>query len=229
MQSLIPMNGISEMIDFLSELRNNNNREWFLLHKKDYEDIRDNCFSEINILISEICKFDSSLSGLDAKDCVFRIYRDLRFSKDKSPYKTHFGIVLARGGHKCKTVAAYLHIEPGNCGLYGGAWMPDRNFLKALRMDISDNIEEFIGIVEEKSFLREFGKLQGEALKKIPAGFNEDCPGLDYVKMKQFLAIRPLHDKFFSNAGWEKELANSIKKLHPFLQFLNYIYDNLHT
>ena len=223
------MTGISEMIEFLSELRKNNDREWFTLHKQDYEAIRNKCFSEINVLISEICKFESSLSGLDAKDCVFRIYRDLRFSKDKSPYKTHFGIVLARGGRKCKTVAAYLHIEPGQCGLYGGVWMPDRDFLRALRQDITDNFEEFSAIVEERGFLDEFGKVQGETLKKVPAGFQEDCPGLEYVKMKQFLAIKPLKDNFFLSSDWQKNLVKSIKNLQPFLQFLNYTYDNLHT
>lgn len=223
------MTGISEMIEFLSELRNNNDREWFALHKQDYEAIRNKCFFEINVLISEICKFDSSLSGLDAKDCVFRIYRDLRFSKDKSPYKTHFGIVLARGGRKCKTVAVYLHIEPGQCGLYGGVWMPDRYFLKALRQDISDNFEEFSAIVGERGFLDEFGKVQGETLKKVPAGFREDCPGLEYVKMKQFLAIKPLKDNFFLSSDWQKNLVKYIKNMQPFLQFLNCTYDNLHT
>ena len=223
------MTGISEMIAFLSELRVNNDREWFTLHKKDYEAIRNKCFSEINILIAEICKFDSSLSGVEAKDCAFRIYRDVRFSKDKSPYKTSFGIVLARGGHKCKTAAAYLHIEQGNCGLYGGEWMPECDYLRALRQDISDNFEEFSSIVDDPKFVKEFGHLQGETLKKIPAGFNADSPGLEYVKMKQFLAVKPLKDNFFSNTEWQTNLVKSIKNLQPFLQFLNYTHDNLHV
>ena len=131
----IPMTGISRMLKFITELRDNNNREWFAAVKPEYEKIRNECYDEIDKLIALISPFDENLIGVEAKDCVYRIYRDIRFSADKSPFKTHFGIVLGKGGRKCWDAAYYLHIEPGECALYGGVWFPEQPVLTRLRHD----------------------------------------------------------------------------------------------
>ena len=120
------MTGISKMLAFIAELRDNNNREWFAAVKPEYEAIRKECYGEIDKLINLISAFDDRLVGVEAKECVYRIYRDIRFSADKSPFKTHFGIVLGKGGRKCWDAAYYLHIEPGGwgCGFRSSRCLP---------------------------------------------------------------------------------------------------------
>lgn len=103
------------MLDFLTALKVNNDRQWFGVHKEEYNDIRRQCLEEVGVLIAEIERFDPHLAGVAPEQCVYRIYRDIRFSVDKSPYKTHFGVVLGHGGKKCKEAAYYLHIDPDGC------------------------------------------------------------------------------------------------------------------
>ena len=223
----IPMTGISRMLEFITELRDNNNREWFAAVKPEYEKIRNECYDEIDKLIALISPFDENLIGVEAKDCVYRIYRDIRFSADKSPFKTHFGIVLGKGGRKCWDAAYYLRIEPGECALYGGVWFPEQPVLTRLRHDIYDNIEEFMAILEKPDFKAKFKGLTGDSLKSMPKGFPKDCPYGDIIKMKEFLVMEHFPDKYFSNKKWQESIASDIKLMKPFIDFLNYTFEEL--
>ena len=124
------MTGISRMLDFLTALKVNNDRQWFGVHKEEYNDIRRQCLEEVGVLIAEIERFDPHLAGVAPEQCVYRIYRDIRFSADKSPYKTHFGVVLGHGGKKCKEAAYYLHIDPDGCAFFSGVWFPRPEIFK---------------------------------------------------------------------------------------------------
>ena len=142
------MNCNTEILQFLDELSRNNNRQWFNANKERYEYLRKAWLHNIQQLIEQMNAYDPSLQGLDARDCVYRIYRDIRFSPNKLPYKTHFGAVIGRGGRKCLLSSYYIHLEPGNkSGIYGGIWCPEPNVLKALRHAIDDNSDEFLEII----------------------------------------------------------------------------------
>ena len=134
----------AEIIQFLTELRQNNNREWFQANKSRYDSLRKGFIDEVQQLIDRIALFDPEIAGLEAKDCLFRIYRDIRFSPDKTPYKIHFAAYMAScGGRGSERAGYYIHLEPGGCLLSGGVWCPPPALLKALRKDIYENIEDY--------------------------------------------------------------------------------------
>ena len=175
------------MLDFLTALRVNNDRQWFGVHKEEYNDIRRQCLEEVGVLIAEIERFDPHLAGVAPEQCVYRIYRDIRFSADKSPYKTHFGVVLGHGGKKCKEAAYYLHIDPDGCAFFSGVWFPEMPVLRFLRRNIYDNLDEFLEIIDSPAFKSEYPGLIGESLKTLPKGYPKDCPRPEIFKMKEFL------------------------------------------
>ena len=147
---------------FLGELRKNNNREWFQANRKWYEQCRSEFEFFVTLLINEIGKFDRSIGALKASDCLFRIYRDIRFSPDKTPYKTNFGAYIAKGGRKSEFAGYYFHIEPGNCMLAGGIYMPSKEILKAIREEIYHNTEDFLAIIHNKDFQKVFLEISGD-------------------------------------------------------------------
>ena len=223
------MTGISRMLKFLAELRDNNNREWFAAVKPEYELIRKECYKEIDKLINLISAFDERLVGVEARECVYRIYRDILFSADKSPYKTYFGIVLGKGGRKCWDAAYYLHIEPGGCALYGGVWFPEQPVLTRLRHDIDDNIDEFLEILDNPLLKAKFGGLTGDSLKTMPKGFPKDCPHGDIIKMKEYLLMESFPDSYFDREDWQDGIASGVKLLKPFIDFLNYTFEEMRS
>lgn len=135
---------MKNVIEFLSGLKANNNREWFQANKNQYEESREKILFITELLINEIRKFDKDIPAMDPKDCLFRIYRDVRFSHDKQPYKTHFGSYIARGGRKSTRAGYYFHIDPDASFLGGGIYMPESNVIKALRNAIYEQPEVFI-------------------------------------------------------------------------------------
>ena len=142
------------IFDFLRKLRDNNDREWFNAHKPEYLELKDRFEKWVSELIERTADFDEEVRGLAAKDCVYRIYRDTRFSPDKTPYKTHFGAYIASpGGRNSNRAGYYVHLEPDGSLLGGGLYCPDPALLKRLRQDIYDNIEEFTSILQEKAFV----------------------------------------------------------------------------
>ena len=142
-----------QILSFLRALSANNYREWFQAHKEEYDRLRQAFTDEVQQLINRIALFDPEVAGLEAKNCLYRIYRDIRFSPDKTPYKNHFAAYIALGGRGSLRGGYYLHIEPERCMLSGGVWCPAPPLLKQLRRDIYDHIEEFTEILENPATL----------------------------------------------------------------------------
>lgn len=211
-----------QILDFLKDLQKNNNRDWFQENKERYETMRKAYLNIVQQLIERIALFDPEIAGLEAKDCVFRIYRDVRFSPNKLPYKNHFGAYMAQGGRKSLKSGYYFHLEPGNSVLSGGLWMPEPKLLKMVRKDIYDQMDEFVGILEEPSFKAIYPKLEGDALKRNPEGYPASFPHEDIIRHKDFCVSAVKPDSFFSQKNWMDETVAAFEKLLPFNRFLNY-------
>ena len=211
---------MKQVFDFLTALERNNNREWFNAHRDAYESARDKVLVITEILISEVRKIDPEIPLMDPKDALFRIYRDIRFSPDKRPYKTHFGSFISKGGFKSNRAGYYFHVQPGECYLGGGIWMPPKDVLKALRTAIYDHPEEMRAILEEPGFKKYFTDFDGEKLKKAPAGFPADFPHIDLLRTKSYaVGINLPDEKFLGNQVLEVslEVFREVAKLNRFL------------
>lgn len=218
---------VSYLLGFLSELSENNNREWFAENKQKY-DICKNYFEQLSKeLILQIAAFDEDIKHVEVKDCVFRIYRDTRFSHDKTPYKTHFGVfIAAAGGRKSQRAGYYLHIDPAGCFVGSGVWCPPPPLLKTLRQCVYDNIDEFTEILEEKTFHQHFPKLyDNDALKTVPQGFPKDFSRAELLKVKHYLVEQPLNADMLNDDDFIKKVADIFKTAYPFNKFLNYTVD----
>lgn len=213
------------IFEFLRELSVNNDRVWFQANKGRYEALREMFIEEIQGLINRIVLFDPEITGLEAKDCLFRIYRDIRFSPNKQPYKTYMSAYISQGGRKSEHAGYYVHLEPDNCILSGGIWMPPSKLLKMLRQDIYDQIDEFTQILEDPSFKSIFPGLEGDMLSRMPAGFPADSPYGYILKHKDFSVMSYRPEKFFSQDNWIDQVAADFRKLLPFNRFLNYTVD----
>jgi uncharacterized protein (TIGR02453 family) len=213
----------TELFTFLKELGANNNRDWFQENKKRYEVLHKQFAGQVQQLIDRIATFDPEIAGLDAKSCIYRIYRDLRFSPDKTPYKTHFGAYMTGyGGRTSPYGGYYLHLEPDTPLLSGGVWCPPPPLLKKLRQDIYDNMDEFLEIIENKVFKETYPELEGEMLKRMPEGFPADSP-YDYIlKHKSFVVSSVKSESFFHTDDWMDQVIEDFRKLQPFNHFLNY-------
>ncbi|MFN8239603.1 MAG: DUF2461 domain-containing protein [Bacteroidales bacterium] len=209
-------------IEFLKKLQRNNNREWFAANKSTYYEAKENFEEFITAALAGIVKFDPVLKGLEANSCIFRINRDIRFSNDKSPYKTNFGAFIVRGGRKNgdKYAGYYLHVEPGSPMIAGGAYMPPREWLAAIREKIVAEPDEFLSILTEKKFKKFFGGLEGEKLKSAPKGFEKDHKMIEYLKHKDYLAINNLTDKQVLDPGFLNYYIESAQAMKPFNDFL---------
>lgn len=218
-----------DIINFLKELNENNNREWFAQNKSRYEKVKSK-FEEISrLLISEISVFDNDIKNVDVKDCVFRIYRDIRFSTDKTPYKTHFGVYIASaGGRKSQRGGYYLHLDPAGSFIAVGVWCPPPNILKALRQSVCDNIDELNEIRNETGFNTYFKTFfEEDKLKNVPAGFPRDFPDAELLKLKHYMVEYKLDDKILNASDFVLQLAQIARAGYPLNKFLNYTVDEV--
>ncbi len=216
------------IIEFLSELQQNNNREWFEAHKEKYQAALAQFTKFGDHLISSIAKIDSSVADMKAKDCIFRIYRDVRFSKNKEPYKDHFGAYFAPGGRKSKLAGYYIHIQPGGHSFVGGGiYAPGKEELAAIRQEIFYNLKEYLAIIEKKAFKAVFPEIYGEQLKTAPKGFEKDDPAIPYIRNKHFAVVHQVEDAFWANPGLEKSLMKIFTLQKPFNDFLNEAVKNI--
>jgi len=210
-----------DTLNFLSELERNNNRDWFNDYKHLYLKAKDNMETVVDQIISGVSDFDKSVERLEAKNCIFRIYKDTRFSKDKTPYKTNIGASLVEKGPKTLNHAGYyIHIEPGKSFLAGGVYMTEPKNLKAIREKISAEGEDFLKIINKKSF-RDNLELRGDKLVKVPQGFDKDNPMGDYLKFKQFTVFHSLSDEDVVNENFINRTVKIFKEIYPFNLFLN--------
>ena len=218
-----------DIINFLKELNENNNREWFAQNKSRYEKVKSK-FEEISrLLISEISVFDNDIKNVDVKDCVFRIYRDIRFSTDKTPYKTHFGVYIASaGGRKSQRGGYYLHLDPAGCFIAVGVWCPPPNILKALRQSVCDNIDELNEIRNETGFNTYFKTFfEEDKLKNVPAGFPRDFPDAELLKLKHYMVDHKLNDDILNAPNLVSRLGEIARAGYPLNKFLNYTVDEV--
>ena len=217
------------IIHFLNELKENNNREWFAEHKAWYNEVRLDFEQISTALVVEISKFDEEIKQVDIKDCIFRIYRDTRFSHDKTPYKTHFGVFIATaGGRKSQRAGYYIHLDPAGSFVASGVWCPDTNLLKALRQSVYDNIEEFNGIRNQQDFSKYFNTFfEEDKLKTVPRGFPKDFEFAELLKLKHYLVKYDLSPAFLQSDDFVSQLSEILKQAHPFNLFLNYTVDEV--
>jgi len=209
-------------LQFLTSLAQHNNREWFQANKADYDQAHQDVISFTGALIKELGKVDAGVkTDIDPKKCVMRIYRDVRFSKDKTPYKTNFGI--GRLTHnKTVEIGYYLQIEPGKSFIAGGYWMPQNEHLKAIRQEIDYNAAELTTIVDATEFKKLFGEFrEQEKLKTLPKGYEADNENISLLKLKSFIAYRDLTDQEIMKPDAAKKIAALCNKLQPLNVFLN--------
>lgn len=210
----------SSTLQFLRNLEKNNNRDWFNENKTLYQEAQQDVISFVEKLIEEMADFDEEMGKLEAKKSVFRIYRDTRFSKDKTPYKTNFGAGLGMGkGNKIS--GYYLHIEPGKSFLAGGVYKPEPSVLKTIRQEISAFGDEFKAILEQDEFRNYFRGLSVEdKLKKVPQGFEKDHKMAEYLKLKHFIVTHPISDEQLLSENAVKEFTKIFKAMKPLNDFL---------
>ena len=210
-------------LEFLSELAENNNRDWFMANKTRYEAARENVVEFTDGLIKLIHKIDPALSpDLEGKKCVMRIYRDIRFSKNKTPYKNNFGISLPTTGTKLGGAEYYLHIQPGKSFIAGGYWMPEANHLKAIRQEIDYNADDLKTAIDAPEFKKLFGEFRDqEKLKTVPGGYTAGDENIDLLKLKNFAAVHPISDADLQKKDVAVKIVKVFEQLYPLLTFLN--------
>jgi uncharacterized protein (TIGR02453 family) len=210
------------VLNFLTKLKNNNNKEWFDAHRSGYEEAREEFLVLVDDLLKGIRKFDARMSpDLSAKQCAFRIYRDVRFSKDKKPYKTNMGASMDPGGKKSLIAGYYIHIEPGASFIAGGVWQPEPPMLQSIRQEIDYNPEPLLKIIKSAGFKKHFKGLDEEdKLKTVPKGFSSDHQNIELLKNRHFLVSRKFSDKEIQEKTYVKEALQAYKAMYPFLEYL---------
>lgn len=213
-----------DSLQFLSDLKKNNNREWFLANKKRYDTYKDQYHQLIREFLDAMVPLDSSLKHLEVKDCAFRINRDIRFSKDKTPYKTHLAIWMSAGQKNTNLAGYYIHLEPGASFIAGGVYWPEAADLKKIRNEIAFFQDDLQKIVTSKKFKDEFGDLdrdESNMLKTSPKDFDKDHPAIEFLKLKCFTASEKIDDKMLADKDLVNKLANKLAALKPLNEFLN--------
>jgi uncharacterized protein (TIGR02453 family) len=211
-------------LKFLKGLKKNNDKSWFDKHRQEYEDARDDFERFIQQVIDRQSKSDEDLKNLVARKCLFRINRDIRFSKDKSPYKKNFAASMDRGGKKSGLAGYYFHLEPGESFLGAGIWQPEPSSVKKIRQEIDYHPEVLDVLLKSKKFKSFYpGLYTGEdvQLKKIPAGYEKDNPAAEYLRFKSWMVITAVTDNLLTSKNLLKFTLDAFKTAQPLVKFLN--------
>jgi len=213
-----------ETINFLASLKKNNSKEWFDANRKMYETAKQDFTVFVGEIITEFGKKDESIAHLQPKDCMFRINRDVRFSKDKSPYKSNMGASFSKGGKKSMLAGYYFHLEPGSSFMGGGIYMPDAEHTKKIRQEIDYSFEDFKKIIHNKKFVAQYGGLtinEEFSLTREPKGYEKDNPAIEYIKLKSWIATYPIPDEMLTDKALPAKVVAAFEALHPLMNFLN--------
>ena len=213
-----------DALQFIDDLAANNNTDWMHANKKRYENFKKDYHSIIASVLETMKPLDKTLDPLEVKNCTFRINRDIRFSKDKSPYKTNMGMWFSQNKFSKNSPGYYIHYEKGNSFVAGGVWCPEPEELKKIRKEIAFFHEDLEKIVSDKTFKKEFGTLtrdENNMLKKAPKDFEPDHPAIEFLKLKSFTASEKIDDKLFLDKNFNKIVAQKLMALKPLNDFLS--------
>lgn len=208
-------------LEFLSALAQNNHKDWMDANKKWYLDTRVRLLEDVEILLKEMTEIEPELSAFKPKDCVFRQNRDIRFSANKDPYKTNFGVYFSPEGKKSPGPGYYLQIQPGNSFLAGGIWMPEADTLKKIRKEIDYSGAELERIENDPEFKKLFKGIEGEKLKTSPRDYESDHPYIEYLKLKSFTVSHPISDKAVESGAFLTFAVDGFRRMKPFINFLS--------
>ncbi len=208
-----------ESLDFLKALAKNNDRDWFNERKDKYIIAHENLIAFADVLLNEMNKHDK-IETISGKKSLHRIYRDVRFSKDKTPYNSHWGGSFKRATKQLRG-GYYYHIEPGNTFLAGGFWGPESDDLKRIRQDIEYNYKDWRKLFADKVLGKTFGKLMGEQISSAPRGYAKDHPAIDLLRYKQFILKYKFTDKEVISPDFAYKVNDVFKKMRPFLNHMS--------
>lgn len=211
-------------LEFLAELKDNNNRDWFLDNKPRYLDAKSNYEAFVKEILDNIIEIDPIMKGLEVGSCTYRINRDIRFTNDKSPYKSHLGAFMVRGGKQNgdRYAGYYFHVEPGNNSMFaGGAYMPPAPWLATIRERIDEEGDKLVKIINDPEFKAFFGVIEGEKLKSAPKGYGRDHPHIELLKLKSYMAVKMIPDKVVTSAKCHDIVVEAARLTKPLNDFLN--------
>jgi uncharacterized protein (TIGR02453 family) len=213
-----------DTLPFLTALKQNNNREWFQEHKQEYVKIRKNFEEFAGSLLENLKSFDVSLQSIEIKQCLFRIYRDVRFSPNKEPYKTHFGVYFAKNGGKNSDLAGYyFHLDPDESFFGGGIYMPIPEYLKSVRKEIFYQIDEFKTIINTPSFTKYYNGIEEiEKLKNPPTDFPKDFPDIELLKNKHYFSSHYFNPQEVLKEDFMNYITDGLKAVKPLVDFINF-------
>ena len=213
----------SSTLKFLKDLNKNNNKQWFDKHRDQYELAKENILVLAVGLIKAIAAFDPPIGQLQPKDCTFRINRDVRFSKDKAPYKSNMACYFNKAGKKGNGAGYYIHIQPGQSFAAGGIWMPGGAELASIRQEIDYDFNDWKKIIGNARFKKQFPKgfADNEMLTRPPKGYDENNPAIDFIKMKSFVIRKSFSDAEVQSKSFAKDAAKIFQHISPLVEFIN--------
>ena len=222
---------LTKSLSFLTLLKENNYKEWFHENKPMYDEAKKEFETFVALLIKEVKLIDKEVGYPEPKDCIFRIFRDIRFSNDKTPYKSNFGAYVAKGGsRKSEFGGYYFHLEPNNTILAGGIWLPQPDILKAVREEIYHNTDEFIAILSDKEFKKHLGIINQEyMLKTSPKDYPKDWPHIELLKHKSFTVSKALPHNIMESNKLLDEVRTVFKAIKPLNTFFNKVIEDLRS
>jgi uncharacterized protein (TIGR02453 family) len=212
---------MDKVLQFLQELKENNNREWFNANKKRYNESKEKILFLTDVFINEIGKFDPTVRGVSPKECIFRIFRDVRFSKDKQPYKTNFGSFIAKGGRKSMHPGYYFHIEPKQSFIGGGMYMPPAEPLRAIRNHLAEHGSDFKAIIYKDAFKDTFPEMYDHRLKTAPKGFPKEHEFIELLRYKSFVFSYPVSNNKITNDSFINDAILAFEQLSKANLFLS--------
>lgn len=217
---------MQHIYDFLNQIAEHNDREWFHAHQEAYKAARKSFEAYVAEMILRIASFDASVAYQTPKSCIYRFARDTRFSADKSPYKRHFGAFVCSQGRKSYRGGYYLHLQPGGSLIAGGSWCPPAPLLKHIRETIVEDTDRFRDIVEAKEFKALFPVVGEDPVKTLPKGLPKEFPYPKYLRPRLYTVMAPIPDSFVSEPDSQDRLEEMFRILHPFNEFLNDVFDD---
>lgn len=212
-----------QIFDFLIEIKFNNNRNWFKENNESYQNAKSNFEEFINLLLPKIKEIDKSIEVNSAKECTYRIFKDVRFSNNKEPYKTNFGAVIAKGGKKSQNAGFYIHFEPDSSFIGGGLYMPQPAILKSIRTEIFENPDKFKNILNNPEFKKYFPEIFGDKLKTAPKGFPRDFKDIELLRHKHFVVSHAIDNSFWFEDNVIDKIIEIFKIENTLNQYLNQI------